>query len=162
MLRHCLTATAALLAAGSLFAQTPAGPQIPVSISGSTTDGNYTPSVSVDAHGQFVVTWVTYDTNDFLFDVVGRRFSATGAPLSGVFAVNAYTTGQQSLASLVPDGRGGFVVVWNDLTLQGYVIRSSRFDAAGRLQATDVPLRGGVRPDGARLLPIMPYGYYHT
>ena len=29
----------------------------------------------VDAHGQFVVTWDTYDTTDFLFDVVGRRIT---------------------------------------------------------------------------------------
>ena len=74
----------------------------------------------VAAHpGGFVVVWIDG------FDLVARRYDATGTPLDGQIPVAS------PMDSLDPhvatDAAGNFVVVWE----RGDVIRARRFDAAG-------------------------------
>ena len=69
------------------------------------------PSVSADRDG-FVVTWTSALPDDPLSGVRARRYDWSGAPVSGEFRVNTFTTGYQmySVAQTLPEGR--FVVAW--------------------------------------------------
>src|SRR5262249_16287046 len=62
-----------------------------------------------------------------------RRFSSSGAPLSGDFRVNTYTTGDQRSPAAAPLPGGGFVVVWQSAGQDGSGLGlfGQRYDAAG-------------------------------
>ena len=54
----------------------------------NTTGQEYGASVAVSGTGEFVVVWTGPD--DATTGIIGRRFAASGAPLSGEFRVNTY------------------------------------------------------------------------
>jgi hypothetical protein len=91
------------------------------------------PRVASDAAGNFVVVWHSAAQDGSLLGVFGRRFDASGTPLSGEFQVNVTAANDQRypVVSTVSDGR--FVVVWEDSTRDGnrYGIFGRRYDAAG-------------------------------
>ena len=66
------------------------------------------PSVAMDAHGNFVVSW-TESFPDGGSDILAQKFNAAGAPVSGVVPV-AVGTFPQSNSSVAMDAQGGFVV----------------------------------------------------
>jgi hypothetical protein len=70
--------------------------------------------VAVDPSGNFVVVWTSKGGGgtDNDFTVSGRRYDASGTPLTSEFQVNSYTTGVQGLARVASDRNGDFVVVW--------------------------------------------------
>ena len=92
------------------------------------TDTGYTglPQVAMDGAGNFVVVWQSGD-------IFGRRFDASGIPLSAPFRVNTYTTGLQWRSALAMNGSGEFVVVWQSDHQDGNLggIFGQRFDATG-------------------------------
>jgi len=79
-----------------------------------------TPGVAANLAGDFVIVWTSYDGQDGEDGgIFGRLFDSTGAPLTGDFQVNGYTTGHQGnpSVSMHPDGR--FVVVWTSVGQDG-------------------------------------------
>jgi hypothetical protein len=101
----------------------------------TTTSNQQRPLVSLLANGEFVV--VFEDQNGF--DLMGRRFAATGEPLATEFRVNTYTTGSQGYASAAGNA-GGFVVVWNSrlyAPAAGTEVRAQRFSAAAAPLGTE-------------------------
>ncbi|MDH3404322.1 MAG: hypothetical protein OEP45_11940, partial [Acidobacteriota bacterium] len=73
------------------------------------------PDVAADGAGGFVVVWQSEgsggdDTEGW--SVQAQRFGADGQPTGGELQVNAYTTSDQRLPAVHPDGLGGFVVAW--------------------------------------------------
>ena len=108
-----------------LRAQLVVGPEFQVN--SYTTDAQRYPSVARDAHGNFVVVWSSNE------GVVGRRFTAGGAPRGADFLVQSYTAGYPSLPAVASGANGSFVVVWhsNGPDGHGYGIFGQRFDASG-------------------------------
>jgi hypothetical protein len=97
----------------------------------------WTPSVSRDADGDFVVVWLSRGPlGSYYSSIQGQRYDVTGAPVGFEFQVNTYTPGYQLSPSVSLDADGDFVVVWHsygsagsdtdDLSVQG-----QRYDAAG-------------------------------
>jgi hypothetical protein len=88
--------------------------------------------VAASASG-FIVAWGGYGEDGSDYDVLGRRFDASGLPRGAEFRVNSYTTGSQSWSSVASDLVGNFVVVWNGQDQDGsqYGVFGQRFDASG-------------------------------
>jgi hypothetical protein len=102
-----------------------------------TTGTQWVPSVASDANGNFVVVWSGSGAGDDA-GVFGQRFDAAGAAQGSEFEVNAYTTGNQSLATVASDPNGNFVVVWSGAgAADDSGIFGQRFNAAGAAQGTE-------------------------
>ena len=109
----------------------PVGGEFPVST--FATGIKHRPAVSTDVEGNFVVVWDSFGQDGSGYAVVGRRFDAAGAPRSGEFIVNSYTTGQQTAARVLYEPDGHFVVVWQSAGQDGddQGIFARRYDDAG-------------------------------
>ncbi len=66
------------------------------------------PSVAMDAHGDFVVSWTQFFPNGHS-DVLAQKFNAAGATVGGVVPV-AVGTFAQTNSSVAMDAKGDFVV----------------------------------------------------
>jgi hypothetical protein len=112
-----------------------------------TTGSQYDPAVAVDAAGNFVVVW---NLDGGAGDVIGRRFTAAGVPLTGDFRVNAYTTGLQIRPSIASDAAGDFVVVWQGAGAGDDVgVFARRYDdgvAGGEFRVNSVTTANQARP----------------
>jgi hypothetical protein len=71
--------------------------------------------VSMDAQGDFVVSWQSYgqDGNTAGYGVYTRRYRADGTALTGETQANQFTTASQSFAGVSMDAAGDFVVAWS-------------------------------------------------
>ncbi|HYW80402.1 MAG TPA: hypothetical protein VE890_12535, partial [Thermoguttaceae bacterium] len=76
-------------------------------------------SAAVDADGDFVITWSSYNQEGtgggqlgLGFGVYARRYDSTGEPLGPEMLVNTTTAGNQQYASVAMDADGDFVVTW--------------------------------------------------
>ncbi len=145
----------AWISTGGIFGQrydaagAPAGNEFLVS--GTTTDPKNSPSVDADGAGNFVVVWSALDPVGDRTGTYGQRFSATGSPQGGEFAVNSDTLDYERRARVGRARNGSFVVVWDTLSAGVF---ARRFDAAGapigsdfRVQEFTTTTGGGIRPD---------------
>ena len=89
--------------------------------------------LAVDAAGNFVVVWASYDQDGNGAGVFGQRFDAAGTPQGGEFRVNTYTTQEQTSPRVARDGQGNFVVTWWGDYQDGssYGVFARRFEADG-------------------------------
>ena len=76
-----------------------------------TTSDQLRPAIASDSSGNFVVVWQGWE--DSTYQVFGRRFGSSGAPLGPEFRVSSTAGGFPSVAA---DPAGNLVVAW---TLQG-------------------------------------------
>src|SRR5262249_50226665 len=60
-----------------------------------TTGRQATPQVAITPSGDFVVVWISNQEGGGNYDVFGRSFRASGAPMGPDFRVNTYTTLQE-------------------------------------------------------------------
>ena len=84
-------------------------------VNGYTTGFQVYPSVAANAVGDFVVVWQSdgsFGSDRSSRSIQGQRYTSNGAPLSGQFQVNTYTSGNQVLPSVTTDPLGTFVVTW--------------------------------------------------
>jgi hypothetical protein len=93
-----------------------------------TTGSQSRPRVALTGGGAFAVVWQSDGQDGAGQGVFGRRFDGTGAPLAAEFALNTVTTDAQQAPEIVPDGSGGFLVVWE----QWGAPASPLADVAGR------------------------------
>ncbi len=99
----------------------------------NTTGDQTNPSVSMDAGGNYVITWDSNGANDS-FGIDGQRYKSNLAMDGGEFRVNAYTTGLHFLPSVAMDSTGDFVVAWmSDRDAGTFGIYSQRFVTSGPL-----------------------------
>jgi hypothetical protein len=120
----------------SLLSVVPAGSEFQVNT--STTIYQDTPSVAVDADGDFVITWNSAHSE--YGDVYAQRYSAAGVRQGDEFRVNTYTTLSQANPSVAMDAYGDFVIVWSGIGEEDiHGIYAQRYDAAG------APLGGEFR-----------------
>ena len=80
-------------------------------IQGSAAD--WSPSVSSDGIGNFVVTWVDERNGDY--DIYAQRYASNGSTVGTNFRVNNdQRSANQLYPSISTDGSGNFVVTWMD------------------------------------------------
>ncbi|MBX7105931.1 MAG: hypothetical protein K1X57_17745 [Gemmataceae bacterium] len=80
-------------------------------ISTTTSLDQRSPSVSLDATGDFVVAWSSLQESS-TYGIYGQRYVAGGAADGGEFKINTYTTGKQWHPAVSSDTAGNFVTVW--------------------------------------------------
>ncbi len=112
----------------------------------STTIGQQaSPSVDMDADGDFVITWQSYLQDGSHYGVYAQRYAASGTPLGGEFRVNTTTANSQNSPSIAMDADGDFVVAWNSGGQDG----SSYGVYARRYAADGTPTTGELRVNTA-------------
>lgn len=115
------------------------------------------PSVAMDAAGDFVVTWGTgsrYDnrwTSEQQIDA--QRYDASGNPEGTIFRVDQPMDGG-NYPQVAFDPTGNFIIMWTSLNLNSFEtppadfqpgVFAQRYDATGTAQ--DAPFQIGSRPD---------------
>lgn len=106
----------------------------------TATDGSQlTPSVAIDASGDFIVAWQSDVQDGSSFGIYAQRYSALGVLQGSEFRVNSTTVNSQTVPSVAMDADGDFVVTWQsdgqDGSLQG--VYAQRYNAAGVTQGTE-------------------------
>ncbi len=102
-----------------------------------TTGDQKFADVASSATGNFVVVWVSFGQDGPAYQILGQRFSSSGAPLGGAFRVNPSTPAYPSHPSVASDAAGNFVVVWNSDAYFGDAVVSAQ-----RYSTTGAPLGG--------------------
>jgi len=101
-----------------------------------TTSTQEFSTVSMDAAGNFVVTWSSSGQDGSGFGVYAQRYNAAGVAQGGEFKVNSYTTSDQVSSTVAMDAAGDFVVVWSSNGQDGSSggVYAQRYNAAGVAQ----------------------------
>jgi len=98
-----------------------------------TTLSQLLPDVGMDASGNFVVVWGSYQYGP-ASDVYARRYDSNGNALGLNFLVNTYTTDRQSYPAVAAAPTGEFIVSWSSFhQTAGSIIDvyAQRYDASG-------------------------------
>jgi hypothetical protein len=109
----------------------PVGPEFRVN--SYTTGAQFSPSVTADALGDFVVVWMSGGQDGSGYGVFAQRYDSAGTPLGSEFRVNSYTMNDQYNPSVAADSSGNFVVVWTSSTQDGssYGVFGQRYAGSG-------------------------------
>lgn len=115
----------------------------------STTYEQNSPSIAMDAAGNFALAWQsgTQDVFTFplpqdgmLYGVYARRYNAAGTAQGNEFRVNNTTESFEGLPTMAMDTAGNFVVAWNAYGQDasgGFGVYARRYNAAGSAQGTE-------------------------
>lgn len=107
----------------------PVGASFEVNTDVSPSSSRYSPGVSVDPLGNFVVVWKGENAGDV--GIWARRFDASGTPLGLEFRVDSGDDEYPQAPKVSSDASGGFVVTWHEYA-DGYGdVHARRFDASG-------------------------------
>jgi hypothetical protein len=98
--------------------------------------------IAMDAAGDFVVSWQSYQQDGSKYGVYAQRYAAAGVAQGTEFRVNAHTTDNQVTPSAAMDADGDFVVTWNSRYQDGdedgvYMQRYTMFGPASAATAGD-------------------------
>jgi hypothetical protein len=150
--RSVLALFVLVAAPGMLRAQgEPVGPEFRVNT--YTTNGQLRSSIALDATGNFVVTWTSYNQDGSSGGIFGQRYASAGDPLGGEFRVNTYTTNLQLSPHVASDHAGDFVVGWSSAATpqnENFDVFAQRYDAAGA--PVGGPFRVNTHTTGDQLL----------
>jgi hypothetical protein len=104
-----------------------------------TTHDQHSPSVAMEADGDFVVAWCSEFQDGSVAGIYARRFNATRVPKGPEFRVNTYTTDNQLAPSVAVDSDGDFVVAWQSSAQDGssHGIYAQAYDATGVPQGSE-------------------------
>ena len=109
-----------------------------VQVNTYTTGSQTSPSVAMDADGDFVVVWHNSGSDYYdplLESIRGQRYASDGSAKGAEFQVNTYTTDFQESPSVAVDADGDFVVVWANIYSESYY--SSVRSIQGQRYASD-------------------------
>ena len=98
------------------------------------TNNQGLPNVALKGDGSFTVAWSSNGQDGDLNGAFGRRFASDGSPLTGEFQLNAYTIGNQSLATVTHAAEENFfVAAWQSYGQDGsgFGIFANGFDDSG-------------------------------
>ncbi|MCA9094468.1 MAG: hypothetical protein KDA68_13345, partial [Planctomycetaceae bacterium] len=115
-------------------AGTPQGSEFPVN--STTTGAQEFPNVAMDANGDFVITWTSFDGSGS--GVYAQRYNSAGTPQGGEFQVNTHTTNSQNFSAVAMDAAGNFAITWQSVGQDGLInesgIFAQRYNSAGTPQ----------------------------
>ncbi len=95
-----------------------------------TTGDQRSPSVALDAAGNFVIAWQCDSQDGSGFGIYAQRYNAAGVAQGSEFQVNTYTSGSQINPSVAADTAGNFVIAWQS-DVQSTDTAAQRYNAAG-------------------------------
>lgn len=95
-----------------------------------TTDNQDTPAIAVDAQGNYVVVWESFDQDGDDNGVYAQRYDRFGNAIGTEIQVNSTTLGEQGDPVVGMDANGNFVVAWTQ-DLFGVNVYARRFDSNG-------------------------------
>ncbi len=87
-----------------------------------TTGDQAQPSVQLSDDGSFFVTWQSDGQDGDGLGIFGRTFGPDGQPTSGEFAINDLTANAQSHPAVGGNGKGDYLVVWEDFFSDGALL----------------------------------------
>jgi len=99
-----------------------------------TTNIQNMPSVAMDADGDFVIAWTSYNQGgDSDGVVIARRFNWFGQALGNEVVVNTTVVNRQEKPDVAMDDNGNFVVVWGSEGQDGssWGVYGQRFSSSG-------------------------------
>jgi large repetitive protein len=104
-----------------------------------TTGDQREPHVAMDADGDFLVTWGSWQQDGDAWGIFAQRYNAAGVPQGDEFQVNTHVAGFQRGSQVMMDADGNFVIVWHGAGPGGisYDIYAQRYNAAGVAQGTE-------------------------
>ena len=109
-----------------------------------TTINQVSPSLTMDAWGNFVVVWGSDGQDGSEYGVFGQRFDRTGNPRGSEFQVSIYTALDQfpRKTAVSSHPSGDFVVVWQSTSQggSGSGIFGRRYDDTGASQGGEVQI----------------------
>ena len=107
-----------------------------------TTGRQNSPSVAMDADGDFMVVWQGFGQDGDYSDIYGQRYNAVGVPQGSEFPVNSFTADYQQDPSVAMDADGDFVVVWHSSGQDGNNrgVYGQRYNAAGETLDGEFPV----------------------
>ncbi|ARE42344.1 hypothetical protein RGUI_4318 (plasmid) [Rhodovulum sp. P5] len=117
---------------------TPAGTEFQVNT--ETYSTQYQATVTGLSGGGYVVTWSSYNSTTYTYDIRAQRYDASGTAQGGEFTVNTTTANTQEDSAIASLNDGGFVVVWSDRSGadgDGYGVYMQRYNAAGVAQGAE-------------------------
>lgn len=103
----------------------------------TTTGIQWEPEVAMDADGDYVVVWTSFDQDGGGgggAGVYAQRFSSAGIPRGPETRVNTYVLGSQDTPKVAMDATGDYVVAWtseDDQDGSAYGVYSQRYSAGG-------------------------------
>ncbi|MBW4616081.1 MAG: hypothetical protein KME21_22925 [Desmonostoc vinosum HA7617-LM4] len=112
-------------------------PVIPVGsefqVNSFTTDRQADHAITVDAKGNFVITWESSGQDGSSEGIYAQRYNADGTTNGGEFQVNSFTTGSQDDVTVAVDAKGNFVITWESSGQDGSAdgIYAQRYNADG-------------------------------
>ncbi|NVJ93346.1 MAG: cadherin-like domain-containing protein [Methylocystaceae bacterium] len=97
----------------------------------STSNSQYSPSITALQDGGYVVTWQSYHQD--VGDIFAQRYNSSHEPVGSEFQVNTYTTARQELPQVQALQDGGFIVTWVSSGQDGDNdgVYAQRYDANG-------------------------------
>lgn len=121
----------------------------PFRVNTTVVNDQFAPDVAMDAAGNFVVAWTSFDEDGSGHDIYARRYDAAGAALGGEFRVNETTPDAQQFPSIAMSPTGAFVVAWQSLDQDGsgYGIYAQRYNAAGAAQGAELQVNTATDGD---------------
>src|SRR5262249_54893338 len=84
-----------------------------------TTSSQQYSSVSMDALGNFIVTWSSNGEDGSGWGVYAQRYNALGVAVGGEFRVNTTTDNDQKRSAVAMDASGNFIVTWQSYGQDG-------------------------------------------
>lgn len=102
------------------------------------TDDQTNPTAAMDANGNFVITWSSFQ-NGTDYDIYARRFDANGNALGNDFRVNNETLNHQQYSSVAMDASGDFVITWasQNQDSNSWGVFARRYNASGSAQGSE-------------------------
>lgn len=99
----------------------------------TTANYQYYSASTTLSDGSFVITWQSDGQDGSGVGVYGRRYDASGTPLTSEFQINTYVANDQAQVSVAALAGGGFVVTWESAGQDGSGngVYARIFDAAG-------------------------------
>ncbi|MGV3526466.1 MAG: hypothetical protein ACO1RX_19770 [Candidatus Sericytochromatia bacterium] len=104
-----------------------------------TFNAQRNPAVSLDAEGDFVVTWQSTGQDGNGEGVYAQRYTSVGVVQGSEFRVNTYTLNNQLFPSVSLDADGDFVVAWESYGQDGDSdgIYAQRYSSGGQVQGSE-------------------------
>jgi hypothetical protein len=98
------------------------------------------PGVTMDADGDFVITWASFVQDGDNWGVYGQRYAPSGVPQGGEFSLNTYTSSEQWWPNVGMNSNGDIAAVWHSFGQDGTDWGVYRRQFLARVTPTDIVL----------------------
>ncbi|MDZ8259486.1 beta strand repeat-containing protein [Nostoc sp. ChiQUE01b] len=115
------------------------GGEFQVNNTTTTTGYQLSPTVAMDASGDFVISWQSYGQDGSGYGIYARCYNSSGVAQGNEFKVNSTTISDQKNPTVAMDANGDFVISWTSLGQDGdnNGIYARRYNSSGVAQGNE-------------------------